>query len=77
MMWPFKKREVVSMDDFVKQLPPAPCGQQKDHYYWTEFEGFSCPHCARQKKKADEDAREDRMARKIAEHVVAIMREVK
>lgn len=55
--------------------PPAPCGDDKTHYFWMEdgpFTGF-CPRCARIKA----DAKEERILQHEAERLAkAIVKEM-
>ena len=73
-MWPFKKREKpMTEEEYAATRPPAPCGKQKEHVFWTELNGMSCPVCAaiEDRKRKEED--KNRMAEKIAEAVVRKM----
>ena len=49
--------------------PPAPCGNDKEHYYWIGI-GWSCPVCLGKRQRAEQLAKEerdlDRLASKIA-----------
>lgn len=67
--WPFNRPRPVAFRETVKSLPPAPCGDQYEHYYWTDLEGMSCPVCAGQKARRRELQAEDRLASKIANQV--------
>lgn len=75
MIWPFKKQKVISMEEYVSDKPMPPCGEKITHYHWTDFEGWKCPICAKDEEKAREEERENRMARKIAEQVVAMQKD--
>jgi len=46
-MWPFKKTPKLSLEEWAATKPPAPCGNQKEHYFWTEIECWPCPICAK------------------------------
>ena len=72
-MWPFKKKKVITYEELVKTYAPAPCGQQYEHYYWTEIEGWNCPHCDKIAKVVEELAKEERIARLTAKHVVFLL----
>lgn len=69
MIWPFRKVEKVPFEDYVNSRPIAPCGKQKEHVYWTEFERLPCPICKGIEKRKEALEAEDRMARKIAAYV--------
>lgn len=70
--WPFNRPKPVSFRETVRSMPPAPCGKQYDHYYWTELEGFPCPTCAAMELRRREAEAEDRLAEKIAARVHAL-----
>lgn len=58
MAW-FKCKDPVPYDEFLKTLPPAPCGDQETHYRWEIVVGSSCELCAEQardRRKAEERA---------------------
>lgn len=73
-MWPFKRMPKLSLEEWAAQKPPAPCNNQKGHYFWTEIEGWPCPTCAAIEKRKKNDAEEDRLAEKIAQKVAALMK---
>ena len=60
----------MTTEEYAATKPPAPCGNQTEHVFWTEIQGMSCPVCAgiARQKRQEED--EDRMAEKIAAAVV-------
>lgn len=72
-MWPLKKRERMTVEEFVATKPPAPCGDQKTHYYWTEIEGWKCPCCAAIEKQQREQKERELLANMIADAVIAKM----
>ena len=63
----------MTMEEYAATRPPAPCGQQKEHVFWTEIEGFPCPRCGAIEEFKRRDADENRMAEKIA---VAVLRQL-
>lgn len=69
-MWPFKKTPKLSLEEWAATKPPAPCGNQKEHYFWTEIECWPCPICAKIKEQKQKEEDENRMAEKIAAAVV-------
>lgn len=75
MIWPFKKVDKVSFDDYVAALAPAPCGNQREHYFWTDLEKGRCPVCSRMAREKKEQEDQDRMARLIAKRVVELLKE--
>lgn len=74
-MWPFPKRTPkLSLEEWAAEKAPAPCGFQKEHYFWTEIDGFPCPKCAAVEKRKKKDAEEDLLAEKIAQKVAALIK---
>lgn len=71
MFWPFKRRPVQTMEQLAAQQPPAPCGQQTEHYFWELIEGMPCPGCLARKQMRKEQAEREQMAQLIADAVVA------
>lgn len=71
MFWPFKRRPVQTMEQLAAKQPPAPCGQQTEHYFWTLIEGGRCPCCLAQAQRLREQAEREQMAQLIADAVVA------
>lgn len=69
-MWPFSRKPKLSLEEWAATKPLAPCGYQKEHFYWTEIEGWPCPKCARIEREKQKSAEEDRMAEKVALAVV-------
>lgn len=69
-MWPFKQKKKLTDEEYAASKPEAPCGEQTEHYFWTDFYNFPCPVCKAisEKKKKEED--ENRMAEKIATAVI-------
>lgn len=73
-MWPFKQRsKPMTEEAYAATRPPAPCGNQKDHVFWTELNGLPCPHCADLGAQKRQEDTENRMAEKIAAAVVRKM----
>lgn len=71
MFWPFKRRPVQTMEQLAAEQPPAPCGEQTEHYFWTLIEGMPCPGCAARKQMRREQREREQMAQLIADAVVA------
>lgn len=69
-MWPFKKKDSLSFDEYVGTLPTPECGDSKNHYYWEDVEGMSCPACSRLASDAEEIRDRNILADLIAEKVV-------
>ena len=76
-MWPFKKKPVLSVEEWATQFPPAPCGQQTDHYQWLKIERMVCPHCFRAAEIVRKDEHDKKMARLIAENLAELLKEKK
>lgn len=74
-MWPFKKKPVMTEEEYAATRPPAPCGDQKTHVHWTELEGRPCPICTRIEKEQQALKAEDRLAEKIANAVMRKLHE--
>lgn len=74
-MWPFKRQPTMTTEEYAATRPPAPCGNQKEHVFWTEIEGLGCPVCAGIKKRKKQMEDENRMAEKIAAAVIRQMDE--
>lgn len=74
-MWPFKKREKMTLEQYAATRPAAPCGEQTTHVEWTEIHGMPCPKCARIARDKKKDADESRMAEKIAAALIRQMAE--
>ena len=72
-MWPFKKKPRMTQAEYAATRPPAPCGNQTEHVYWTELQGMRCPACAAIKDRKRKEDDENRMAEKIAAAVVRMM----
>lgn len=72
-MWFFKRKPTMTTAEYAATRPPAPCGDQKEHVFWTELQGWPCPVCSgiAKQKRAMED--ENHMAEKIAAAVVRQM----
>jgi hypothetical protein len=70
-MWPFnRKPPPMTTEEYAASRPPAPCGHQTTHYYWTELEGgMSCPACVVIKQAKRKDAELDALADKIVERL--------
>lgn len=49
--------------------PPAPCGDDDTHYFWTEGEGWPCPRCARIRDDKRKDAETRKLAKCIAQEL--------
>lgn len=62
MFWKKKPKEVVVR-------PPAPCGDDKEHYYWEEI-GWSCPVCSGIEDRKREQREKEELAEMIAQKVV-------
>lgn len=70
-MWPFKKKPPpITLEEWAKQFPPAPCGSQTLHYEWKKINGMSCPICVSLKQEAQRLSRQRELAEAIAEAVV-------
>lgn len=66
MIWPFKKKEpALSVEEWAKQFPPAPCGNQAQHYEWEKINGFKCPNCYAERERKRKDAELQALADKI------------
>ncbi len=76
MIWPFKKRETISFEDYVQTLPMPECGNPVEHYTYI-YDGAHCMDCQLIEADKLEQAKEDRLAQKIAEQVVALIKETK
>lgn len=63
----FKRKEVVPYAEFIKTLPPAPCGSQETHYHWEIVVGSACALCAEQAAARREDQARTALAAEIAE----------
>lgn len=52
--------------------PPAPCGNDAEHYYWTEQPdiSFACPVCFAKEHARKRKAAEDAQAEAIAERIL-------
>lgn len=76
-MWPFKKAKTKAMtaEEFAATFPPAPCGEQTEHYEWTEIMGMACPVCAVQKAKREQEHYMEQLADKIAKRVLKAIKE--
>lgn len=73
--WPFNRKPAMPFAEFVKTLPPAPCGNQYGHYEWTHAIEYACPHCAGIANLKKRDADETRMADLIANAVAKRLKE--
>ena len=72
MIWPFKKREpAVPFEEYIKTLATAPCGNQYGHYRWM-MDNMPCAVCAGIELVKASDRHDRKMARLIAENIVAI-----
>ena len=69
-MWPFEKRQKMTVEEYAATRPEAPCGNQKEHVYWTEFQSTACPVCAAKAELERKEQKENRLAEKIAAAVV-------
>lgn len=71
MIWPFKKR--YKSGGLVQPKPPAPCGEDAEHYFWVE-DGWPCPLCAAletaKRERVREIAGQDELAERIANKVI-------
>lgn len=67
----FRKKQPVR----PVRYPEPPCGDYDTHYHWVYDIGWSCPRCAGIEAQTKKLADEDRLAKKIAEHVVRLQRE--
>lgn len=74
MIWPFKRKEVLTFADYVAAQPVPPCGDAKLHYAW-HLNGVPCTTCAVNAERARKEADENRMAEKIAAAVVKKIKE--
>ncbi|MFZ2404406.1 MAG: hypothetical protein WAW41_04665 [Methylobacter sp.] len=72
-MWPFKPKPIMTAEEYALTRPPAPCGQQTKHIFWTEIEGMKCPVCASNNARELREQDENRLAEKIAAIVVRKM----
>jgi len=63
----FKRKEVVPYAEFIKTLPPAPCGDQETHYHWQIVVGTDCELCAEQAAARREEQARAALAAEIAE----------
>ena len=68
-MWPFKRKAKMTAEEYANTRPKAPCGQQREHVFWTELQGMTCPACAAKAAKARKEQDENRLAEKIADAV--------
>jgi hypothetical protein len=75
-MWPFKHKPAITTEEYAATRPPAPCGEQTKHVFWTEIQGMKCPICAGKEKREQQEQDENRMAGKIAAEVVRQMAEL-
>jgi hypothetical protein len=55
----------------IKALPPAPCGNQEEHYYWEEQGMLPCPICRGQRTAARHAAEKERDLNLLADKIVA------
>lgn len=72
-MWPFKRKPTMTAAEYAATRPPAPCGHQEKHVFWTELQGLVCPVCAAIEARKQKEEDENRMAEKIAAAVVRQM----
>lgn len=72
-MWPFKRKPVMTQEEYAATRPPPPCGEQTKHVFWTEIQGMRCPVCAGIANRMHKEEAENRMAEKIAAAVVRQM----
>lgn len=72
--WLYKLLRIPPKPVVLVERPPAPCGNDKEHYFWTEVEGWPCPCCAGIRRREREREDEDRLAAKIAANVVRMQR---
>jgi len=74
-MWPFKKRPVISSHEYTAMQPPAPCGNQNEHYFWIDLNGMPCPICraneTRERKLSEQDTLAELIASKVVEKLQA------
>lgn len=75
MIWPFKRKPAIPFSELAAQQPPAPCGNQYEHYRWKMVEGMPCPACAADRARAQKLADDERMADLIAAKVAAKLKE--
>lgn len=67
MIWTFKKA--------VKEpRPPAPCGNDKTHYYWRDMD-WPCPICRGIAKAAEDEAKENHYIEKLATAIAQKLKE--
>lgn len=72
-MWPFKSKPAMTVEEYAATRPPAPCGEQTKHVFWTEMENMTCPVCEAKANRVRREKDEDRMAEKIAAAVIRQM----
>ena len=75
-MWPFHKKERISIEQAAALEPMPPCNEPVMHLTW-KLNGIGCPACASIKERNREIAKENRLVEKIAESVVRKMKENK
>ena len=72
--WPFKRRApAVPFEDQILDLPPVPCDARYTHYSWELIEGMRCPKCQMLKEQRAAQTRDEALAERIAERVLALM----
>ncbi len=77
-LWPFKKRQVMTQEEWLASKPMPPCGHKELHYHWEHTVGsFPCPKCTAIREQRAKEEKENRLADKIAERVVKLLLERK
>lgn len=72
-MWPFKKRQELTLAELVKDKPDVPCGGKEQHYQWTLFYGMGCPKCQRIKERENKAREQAQLAKLIAAELAPLL----
>lgn len=68
----FKRLLIALMEEEIEEpvnRPPAPCGDDETHYYWTEEEGYPCPKCYHKEEEKEEVRKMQQFARIMADEL--------
>lgn len=71
------KRLLAGKPEVQAPPPPSPCGNDKEHDYWTRVQNWPCPCCMAIHDAQNRKAKERRQAALIAQAVVREMRRQK